>query len=74
MPRITSKGQTTVPKKIRKEMGAKPGDELEWHVVRGITIVHKRKRIKDPLKVLTSQVKADVDMVKLIREMREEMS
>ena len=30
MPKVTSKLQLTVPKKIADQYGIKPGDELEW--------------------------------------------
>ena len=30
---ITSKGQTTVPLKIRESIGAKPGTKLRWYVM-----------------------------------------
>lgn len=29
---VTSKGQTTIPEKIRKALGIKPGDRLEYAV------------------------------------------
>lgn len=28
--RLTSKGQITLPKKVRERMGVKPGDEIEF--------------------------------------------
>ena len=31
--RITSRGQVTIPKKIRDKLGAKPGKELEFEVI-----------------------------------------
>ncbi len=30
---ITSKGQTTVPRQVREQLGAVPGTRLEWHVM-----------------------------------------
>ena len=30
MPRITSKGQVTIPKRIREYLGLKPGSEVEF--------------------------------------------
>ncbi len=29
---VTSKGQTTIPEKIRKALGIKPGDKLEYEI------------------------------------------
>ena len=37
-----------------------------------ITKKQKYKKIKDPTKFLTSQVKLDIDAVKLVRKVREE--
>jgi AbrB family looped-hinge helix DNA binding protein len=30
MPRLTSKGQVTIPKRIRDQLGLKPGSEVEF--------------------------------------------
>lgn len=30
MPRVTTKGQVTVPKQIRDELGIRPGDEVDF--------------------------------------------
>jgi len=35
MPRITSKGQVTIPKKIRRQFKLKPGDVVEFKVENG---------------------------------------
>jgi len=32
MPRITSKGQVTIPKRIRDHLGLKPGSEVEFRL------------------------------------------
>lgn len=42
MSRMTSKGQVTIPAKIRKRMGLKPGDEVEFQNEGGKTVVRKR--------------------------------
>lgn len=64
--KITPKGQTTVPLEIRKQLGVAPGSEVEWHLVRGMVIVDTVKKMKDPVKFLTSQIKhpLNLDMVK----------
>lgn len=71
---VTEKFQTTIPKKVREVLGVKKGEEVEWHVVNSMVVVHRRKKIDNPVKVLTSQIKGhmDVDMVKLVRQVREE--
>lgn len=30
MTRVTSKGQVTIPKEVRDELGIRPGDEIEF--------------------------------------------
>lgn len=70
--KITSKGQTTVPKDVRKFLGVGPGKEVEWHMARGMVVVDTVKKVKEPVKFLTTQTKLDLDMVRLVREVREE--
>jgi len=72
MSRLTTKYQATVPKPIREVLKLKAGAELDWHVVRGMVVVDTVKKVKDPVKFLTSQVKFDLDAVKLVKETREE--
>lgn len=69
---ITQKYQTTIPKNIRKFLGVKSGEDVEWHVVKSMVVVHKSERIENPVKFLTSQVKLNLDAVKLVRESRDE--
>lgn len=46
MPRITSKGQVTIPKKIRKLFGLKPGDTVEFEIENGrVYLVFKKENI-----------------------------
>ena len=69
---VTQKYQTTIPKDIRKVLGVKAGEEVEWHVVKSMVVVHKKEKFKDPVKFLTSQIKMNMDAVKLVKETREE--
>jgi antitoxin PrlF len=39
--RITSKGQVTIPKSIREQMGLIPGTEVEFVVKRGTVVVRR---------------------------------
>jgi len=72
--RITPKGQTTIPKEVRQHLGVASGREVEWHIVKSMVIVDAAKIIKDPVKFLTTQMKPlNIDMVKIIREIREEL-
>lgn len=33
MPRVTTKGQVTIPKRIREELGIEPGDEIAFEEI-----------------------------------------
>lgn len=70
--RVTIKYQTTIPRKIRKHLGVKPGEKVEWHVVREMVVVDVPRKIKNPVKFLSSQIRLDLDAVKLVREARED--
>ncbi len=71
--KITSKFQTTIPKKVRKFLEVGAGKELNWHIIKGMVVVEKDRKIKNPTKFLTSQIKLDIDVVNLIRKVREEI-
>ncbi len=62
---ITQKYQTTIPKNIRKLLRVKAGEDVEWHVVRSMVVLHKKESLKDPVKFLTSQIKLSLDAAKL---------
>lgn len=44
MPRMTSKGQVTIPKRIRDYLGLRPGSEVEFIVSTGGQIVVNGRR------------------------------
>ena len=71
--KITSKGQTTIPNEVRETLGIKSGDIVEWHTIKGMVVVETKKKVKDPVKFLTSQFKTNFDAVKLVRATREEI-
>ncbi len=56
MPRITTKGQVTIPKKIRERFGVKPGDIVEFVLKEDAVFLQFKKGsildaiIKKPLK------------------------
>ena len=70
--KVTSKYQTSIPKNIRKILGIKSGDEVEWDVVKSMVILGTRKRVENPVKFLTTQIKLNLDAVSLVRESRDE--
>ena len=72
--KLTSKHQTTVPQNVREFLGVKAGGDVEWHVVRGMVVVDKHTKIKNPVKFLTSQIKLGLDAVKLTKQAREELT
>ena len=41
MPRITQKGQVTIPKDIREKLGVKPGSSVRFKVIEGKCVVEK---------------------------------
>jgi AbrB family looped-hinge helix DNA binding protein len=40
---ITTKGQTTVPRQVREQLGAGPGTRLVWHVMPGGGLIVRAK-------------------------------
>ncbi len=47
MPKITSKGQVTIPKRMREHLGLKPGSEIEFTIDNRGEIV-LRSKVKRP--------------------------
>jgi AbrB family looped-hinge helix DNA binding protein len=43
MPKLTSKGQVTLPKRMRDHLGLKPGSEIEFTINNRAEIVLKTK-------------------------------
>jgi AbrB family looped-hinge helix DNA binding protein len=39
--KVTSKGQTTIPKEVREALGLKPGDLILWEVAEGKALVRR---------------------------------
>ena len=44
--RITSKGQVTIPAKIREEAGLRPGDEVEFVIEDGKVLMRRSRNPK----------------------------
>ena len=40
---ITAKGQTTVPRQVREQIGAGPGTKLVWHVMPTGSVIVRAK-------------------------------
>jgi len=52
---VTSKGQTTIPEKIRKTLGIKPGDKLEYEVEGGYVTIRVHPGLRSLRGVLASK-------------------
>ncbi len=72
--KVTSKFQTTIPSGIRDFLGVKPGNEVEWHLVRGMVVVDSARKIEHPVKFLTTQITLDIDAVKFVKSAREDFT
>ena len=68
--KVTTKYQTTIPMDVRNFLGVESGKEVEWDIVKGMVIVSTSRKIKNPVKFLTSQIKLNIDAVKLVKESR----
>ena len=71
--KVTKKYQTTIPAGVRGVLDIKPGEEVEWYVVKGRVVLEAPRKVSKPVKFLTSQIKLNIDAVKLVREAREEL-
>ncbi len=71
--KVTSKFQTTIPLNVRDFLGVKAGNEVEWHIVKGMVVVDSARKIEQPVKFLTSQIKLDIDAVKLVKNARADL-
>lgn len=47
--RVTSKGQVTIPQRIRNRHGLKPGTAVEFVSEGGKVVLRSRKRAKNPV-------------------------
>lgn len=70
--KITTKYQTTIPENIRKFLKVKPGEKVDWYVMKGMVVIDVNRKIKNPVDFLTSQIKLNFDAVRLVKETRED--
>ncbi len=70
--KITSKFQTTIPRRIRKFLKVKAGEEVEWEIVKGFVVIDTSRKVDNPVEFLTSQIKLNRNAVELVREARRE--
>ncbi len=67
--KLTSRNQTTIPEEIRKFLGIKPGEKVEWIIEGEKVILRAKKRYEDPLKVIRM---LQIDTKKDIKTLRKE--
>jgi len=72
--KVTTKYQTTIPRRIRNKLKVSSDGEVFWHVVKEFVIVDTHKKIKDPVDFITSKIKLDLNAVKLVNESRADFS
>ncbi len=72
--KVTKKYQTTIPKRIRGKLGVKTGGEVFWHTIKEFVVVDTHKKVKKPVEFLTSQVKLNLNAVKMVNDVRSEIS
>jgi len=69
MPKVTRKGQVTIPKKIRETVGIKPGSEVNFQIRNGECIL--KKIVKgDPLRKWAGYLKIKKTTDQIIQEIR----
>ena len=58
---VSERGQVTIPKKIREELGLLPGQELEFETRQGL-LIGRKKMVRDPVAAVTGILEPfDVD-------------
>lgn len=67
--RVSERGQVTIPKKLRKRLGIRPGQVLEVDEERGRVVMSKVVQ-EDVFERLTGILKLDKTTDELIEEMR----
>jgi len=76
MPRVTTKGQVTIPKEIRDALGIEPGDEIAFEQVEsGYKIAKKEPTTAegdDPFAKYRGSAESDESMPQRMRRLRGE--
>ena len=67
--RVSEKGQVTVPKKLRDQLGIRVGDELDFEAEHG-RLVATKVAGQDPFDAVWGTLKLDVSADEFIDELR----
>lgn len=70
--KLTSKGQITIPKKVRERLGVKPGDRLQFKDFEGKYVIEKKVE-KSPFDRYVGYLKEKrgIGSDKIVEEMRD---
>lgn len=73
---MTSKGQVTVPVEVRRKLGLKQGDRVEFRESGGETVIHRAAGAENPFDkyagILAKKVKRPFDSKKWLADLRDE--
>ena len=72
MPRVTQKGQVTIPKDIREKLGVRPGSSVRFRVVEGKCVVEKEVK-ENKLEKWVGYLKSKKRTDELMKELRGEV-
>jgi len=76
MPRVTSKGQVTIPKEIRDALGIEPGDEVAFEQTESGYELQKEEPTtaagEDPFEKYRGSAESDESMAERMRRLRGE--
>ena len=67
---LSEKGQVTIPKKIRDQLGLKPGHVIEFKTERGLLVGRKAEPAEDPVLSVTGILAQPADVDAYLRETR----
>jgi AbrB family looped-hinge helix DNA binding protein len=76
MPRVTIKGQVTIPKEVREELGIEPGDEITFEAVNSGYRIRKKEPTteagEDPFEKYRGSADSEETMPDRMRRLRGE--
>lgn len=77
MPSISTKGQVTIPKKIREKLGIKEGDIIEFIEENGLVYLQRKRSIEKEEKKFRQfkgMIKSSIPSDQFIKELRGEIN